>query len=152
MAALLQRGERAYQAFMAALLQKGYSAVFHAIHETSNAPSGSDEEEEYLSDRENDNVMESDEEIKAETLEIAKRNSLTDELLRGSTSSRDFGTDADEALLKRSSDLMNIDHVSQLPAHTDGNARVSPAADNRRKTVNSDETTDNNISGSDINK
>ncbi|GFR95531.1 hypothetical protein ElyMa_000946500 [Elysia marginata] len=44
LSAVLQRGERAFQAFMAALLQKGYSTMFHTIQETSTVASDTDPE------------------------------------------------------------------------------------------------------------
>lgn len=98
MAALLQRGERAYQSFMAALLQKDYSSVFHAIQETDPILSGSD------SDKGVDDNVESDEEIKEEAAGLRKRTSLADDLVQASTN---FSS-ADDILLARSRDLVNI--------------------------------------------
>uniref|UniRef100_A0A2C9LTN2 CARD domain-containing protein n=1 Tax=Biomphalaria glabrata TaxID=6526 RepID=A0A2C9LTN2_BIOGL len=104
MTALLQRGERAYQAFMAALIQKGYSSVFHTIQETTTEFSGSEDESGRNSDTMGDEVViESDDDIKRETsTSIHNKKSLEDILLNdiNSRNSR-----ADDALLALSSDL-----------------------------------------------
>ncbi|CAL1528413.1 unnamed protein product [Lymnaea stagnalis] len=116
LAALLQRGERAYQAFMAALLQKGYSAVFHTIQETTTEPSGSDEDSDHYGDS-NDDILESDEEVKAETSTSWKRNSVADNLLKDANSRQNWSR-ADETLLARSGDLQAADPGFNLMSNT----------------------------------
>uniref|UniRef100_A0A0B7AXV0 CARD domain-containing protein n=1 Tax=Arion vulgaris TaxID=1028688 RepID=A0A0B7AXV0_9EUPU len=120
MAALLQRGERAFQAFMAALLQKDYSTVFHAIQETSTDPSSSNDDDF----EDNGTNMESDEEIKEETVNFRKKNRPADELLlRDSTTASTNVSSSDDILLTKSRDLMNIeDDVRQLPADDSKNS------------------------------
>ncbi|XP_059149448.1 uncharacterized protein LOC131936460 [Physella acuta] len=116
LAALLQRGERAYQAFMAALLQKGYSAVFHAIQETTTELSGSDDDDD-LSDgvEVRDDILDSDDELKAEVTQSVNRGRISENLLQDNLSRHDFSR-VDDSLWSTSADLKqpaaDINHMS----------------------------------------
>ncbi|XP_005105031.1 uncharacterized protein LOC101848227 [Aplysia californica] len=136
LAVLLQRGERAYQAFMAALLQKEYNTMFHTIQETSVALSESENEaddndnednfgddgqkttaavgkssDDHFNNKSDDgedeeDVVESDDDIKEET-RISRNKSLSvEDRLLRDSSLNE--TRADDALLQPSSDLKAV--------------------------------------------
>ena len=106
LAVLLQRGERAYQAFLAALLQKEYNTVFHTIQETSvDFSDVEDDDSKYFyneSGEEDEDVIESDEELNADALRSSKPLSVEDHLLQDDSTNNGRG---DDTLLQMSSDL-----------------------------------------------
>ncbi|RUS85939.1 hypothetical protein EGW08_006342 [Elysia chlorotica] len=143
LSAILQRGERAYQAFMAALLQKNYSTMFHTIQETPTVGSDTDpdlDNDDYNTSGDEDDVddtidsinkasqthplnsdhfEESDDELKAEAIAsvMARNRNVAD----ADTQTR--GYTPNHALLNGSRDLQD-DGVPPTPQNRNG-SRIS---------------------------
>ncbi|KAK6997751.1 caspase-2 [Biomphalaria glabrata] len=138
MTALLQRGERAYQAFMAALIQKGYSSVFHTIQETTTEFSGSEDDSGRNSDTMGDEaVIESDDDLKRETSTSVHNKKSLEDILLNDINSRN--SRADDALLALSSDLK----TGNDDWNEGGNVDKPKISDNQHN--NQDSKTDNKV-------
>ncbi|GFN85063.1 caspase-2 [Plakobranchus ocellatus] len=122
LAAVLQRGERAYQAFMAALLQKGYSTMFHTIQETSTIASDSEQEMDVSDEDDSDENRTYEDIIAGKTLskstQVSRRQSLRAE--------EEAVVESDEEVREEAQKLVNSRNKSVLDADSQTLAGAQP--------------------------